>query len=102
DLLVSSIEPRRSGWRSLFALSVKTKTLLLVAVPMIGLTAIGLTTYLGDAAAREGNQARAATHALSVASLNLISGSAELQSLGLQVFQDPSKEIEAKFVERLQ
>jgi methyl-accepting chemotaxis protein len=99
---VSSVEPRRSGWRSLFALSVKTKTLLLVAIPMIGLTAIGVTTYLGDAAVREGNQERAATNALSVASLNLISGSAELQSLGLQVFQDPSKEIETKFVERLQ
>ena len=51
---------------------------------------------------REGNQERAATNALSVASLNLISGSAELQSLGLQAFQDPSKEIEAKFAERLQ
>ena len=69
---------------------------------MIGLAAVAVTTYLGDAAVREGNQKRAATSALSLVSFNLISGSAELQSLSLEVFQEPSKEVEDKFAGRLQ
>ena len=85
----------------LFKPSVKIRTLLLVAVPMLGLAAIGAATFLGDRAVREGDQKRAATGALSLASFNLISGAAELQSLGLRVFQQPSTEVEGKFAERL-
>jgi methyl-accepting chemotaxis protein len=86
----------------LFKPSVKVRTLLLVAVPMLGLAANGVAAYLGDKAVREGDQKRAATSALSLASFNLISGAAELQSLGLQVFQQPSTDIEGKFNDRLQ
>ncbi len=85
----------------LFKPSVKIRTLLLVAVPMLGLAAIGVATYLGDRAVREGDRKSAATGALSLASFNLISGAAELQSLGLQVFQQPSTEAEGQFGERL-
>jgi len=85
----------------LLRLSVKVRTLLLVAVPMVGLAAVGVATYLGDKAMREGNQKRAATSALSLASFDLISGAAELQSLGGQVFQQPSTEVEGKFSEKV-
>ena len=86
---------------ALFKPSVKLRTLLLVAVPMLGLAAVGVATYLGDVAVREGDQKRAATGALSLASFNLISGGAELQSLSLEAFQQPSIEVEKKFGDRL-
>ena len=86
---------------ALFKPSVKVRTLLLVAVPMLGLAAVGVATYLGDVAVREGDQKRAATGALSLASFNLISGGAELQSLSLEAFQEPSVEVEKKFADRL-
>jgi methyl-accepting chemotaxis protein len=93
---------RHANFFARFTLSVKIKTLLLVALPMIGLIGVGIAAYLGDVAVKEGNQKRAATNALSLISFNLISGSAELQSMSLQAFQEPSKAAEDRFVARLQ
>jgi methyl-accepting chemotaxis protein len=102
-MLVSAIkQSRRVNLFARFTLSVKIKTLLLVALPMIGLAGVAVATYLGDVAVREGDEKRAATSALSVVSLNLISGAAELQSMSLQAFQEPSKDAEGKFVARLE
>jgi methyl-accepting chemotaxis protein len=68
---------------------------------MLGLAAVGGTTYLGDKAMRDGDQKRAATAALSLASFDLISGAAELQALGGQVFQEPSTDVEGRFSKKL-
>jgi len=100
--VVSAIKTRHANFFARFTLSVKIKTLLLVALPMIGLIGVGVAAYLGNVAVQEGNQKRAATSALSLISFNLISGSAELQSMSLQAFQEPSKAAEDRFVARLQ
>ncbi|MBV8664216.1 MAG: HAMP domain-containing protein, partial [Hyphomicrobiales bacterium] len=73
-----------------------------MAVPMVGLAAVAVATYLGDLAVRQGDEKRVATSGLSLASFTLISGGAELQSLSLQVFQQPSTDVEDKFAAKLQ